>query len=132
MTTAGRRASPFENRSAPIHSGLAERPPESVGAPDPVRRETLRVCPIRGRIALDKGKRGLAPGPERDVKLGEKRVGRVPVPVFRAIGAIAGMRLDTLMGQTPRGYPVTISCNFRYLNGAVFFDSSGFNNISMR
>ena len=62
----------------------------------------LRVCPIRGRIDLDKGKRGLAPGPEKNVKLGENRVGRVPVPVFRAIGAMAGMRLDTLMGQTLR------------------------------
>ena len=31
-------------------------------------------------------------------------MGRVPVPVFRAIGAMAGMRLDTLMGQTLRSH----------------------------
>src|SRR5512135_651079 len=31
-----------------------------------------------------------------------------------------------------RGYPVTIPCNSRYLNGTAFFDGSGFNSLSIR
>src|SRR5208282_3718018 len=30
------------------------------------------------------------------------------------------------------GYPVIISCNFRYLNGIDFFDMSGFKSFSIR
>jgi hypothetical protein len=33
---------------------------------------------------------------------------------------------------TVRGYPVTFSCNSRYLNGGGFFNGSGFKSLSMR